>query len=678
MRLSLNFLGLKTLTVSKKIYGLTITSLAITIISLLISAFFNNRAQLCTDFYASIKELETGVMAAVAAEKEYAHRMNKESAEAVLAENQKSIDALEKIMKTAGGNRATLQTLASQLKSYRNAFSKVRSNNESIVALNDAENERLIDITTRSNEINDIIDRMATAAYSAAVDIDDLALFSFNNSVKDIVTTLSRMSVSLTGDLLLKSNEESFLLQLDEGLGILETDGMSVDSLAESIQDNLKQNEAQLLAYNVFGDVLKNNSFTAFSEYFQKAFPEIGKSFKAIHQRWKNNQQLTADLNKTREEIIALDKTISRESQEEVATLKRMNQQILIVILLSATALLSLGTLVMVRSIIGPISQTIRGVREAAEQVFSASEQFSGSSATLADGAAQQAASLQEASSSLEEMSAMTKRNSEHTLEAKNKMEEAARIVTMVGQHMQDMAQAVSDITRSSEETGKIIKTIDEIAFQTNLLALNAAVEAARAGESGAGFAVVAEEVRNLARRAAEAAKNTGILIDNTIKAIKHGWNLTEATQRAFQENIEITSKVGMLVEEIAAASAEQAHGFEQVNIVVTQLDKLTQENAATAEESASASEELSSQAEHLNTAVLGLDALVGGKKSKAGSVRKALPPGEKKAAKEDARPQATALLVKKERRGAQSRRSIASKSAPRKEIANTDDLSSF
>ena len=128
------------------------------------------------------------------------------------------------------------------------------------------------------------------------------------------------------------------------------------------------------------------------------------------------------------------------------------------------------------------------------------------------------------------------------------------------------MTKAIEEVNRSSEETGKIIKTIDEIAFQTNLLALNAAVEAARAGEAGAGFAVVADEVRSLAMRAAEAAKNTSVLIQNTRKAVKNGDELTHLTQDAFKENVDISAKISHLVDEISAASKEQSQGIDQVS----------------------------------------------------------------------------------------------------------------
>jgi methyl-accepting chemotaxis protein len=174
------------------------------------------------------------------------------------------------------------------------------------------------------------------------------------------------------------------------------------------------------------------------------------------------------------------------------------------------------------------------------------------------------------------------------------------------------MSRAIDKISKSSEETVKIIKTIDEIAFQTNLLALNAAVEAARAGEAGAGFAVVADEVRNLALRAADAAKTTNALIENTIKAVRDGSELTRLTQDAFQRNVETSKRAGELVGEIVAASEEQAQGIDQINKAVADMDKVTQQSASNAEETASASEEMSAQAEQMKAFVGNLETLIG------------------------------------------------------------------
>jgi len=271
-----------------------------------------------------------------------------------------------------------------------------------------------------------------------------------------------------------------------------------------------------------------------------------------------------------------------------------------------------------VRSITKPLNRSISSLNEGAEQVASASGQVSSSSQQLAAGTSEQAASIEETSASLEEMSSMTKQNADNAGQADGLMKEAADVVTTANDSMGRLTTSMADISKASEETSKIIKTIDEIAFQTNLLALNAAVEAARAGEAGAGFAVVADEVRNLAMRAADAAKDTAVLIEDTVKKIGEGSKLVDTTNDAFSQVYESAAKVGELVSEIAAASGEQADGIEQVNRAVVEMDKVVQQNAASAEESASASEEMSAQAEQMRSIVNDLKLLTGA----AGDIR--------------------------------------------------------
>jgi methyl-accepting chemotaxis protein len=307
---------------------------------------------------------------------------------------------------------------------------------------------------------------------------------------------------------------------------------------------------------------------------------------------------------------------VEKHSQAVEDISKSQRQHIYLIVLVSMIGgtlfALTLG-IILSRSIIKPVNRVISGLTEASEQVSAAAGEVSAASQILAEGSSQQAASIEETSASLEEISSMTRQNASNAGQADSLMKQASQVVNKANASMSQLTTSMQEISKASEETSKIIKTIDEIAFQTNLLALNAAVEAARAGESGAGFAVVADEVRNLAMRAANAAKNTAVLLESTVKKVTDGTALVKTTNDAFKEVVGSTAKIGELVGEIAAASTEQSQGIEQVNIAVTEMDKVTQQNAATAEESAAASEELNAQAEEMRSFVADLAAIVGG-----------------------------------------------------------------
>lgn len=262
------------------------------------------------------------------------------------------------------------------------------------------------------------------------------------------------------------------------------------------------------------------------------------------------------------------------------------------------------------------VDKVARRLTTATDEVAGSSAEIAESSRLVAEGASEQAASLEETSASMEELSAMTGRNAENSAQANALMKDTIKVIKVADDFMEEMRGSMEEISTASEETSKIIKTIDEIAFQTNLLALNAAVEAARAGEAGAGFAVVADEVRSLAMRAAEAAKNTSLLIEGTKDKVDKGREIVGKTSDAFHEVELISGKVDGLVGEITSASKEQAEGISQIRQAITVMDSVTQKNSATAEEAAAVTVVLNEQTETMKTMAADLEAIVYGQRT--------------------------------------------------------------
>lgn len=254
--------------------------------------------------------------------------------------------------------------------------------------------------------------------------------------------------------------------------------------------------------------------------------------------------------------------------------------------------------------IITTLNSMLGQIRNASEQVASGSEQVASGAQALSQGTTEQASSIEELAATINMISEKIRGNAENSLQASQKASKVGTEMRESNRQMKEMITAMSDINSRSEEIGKIIKTIEDIAFQTNILALNAAVEAARAGTAGKGFAVVADEVRNLASKSAEASKNTSDLIENSIRSIENGTKIADITAKSMLKAVDGASEVVAIIDQISEASSGQADSIQQVTVGIDQVSAVVQTNSATSEQSAAASEELSSQATDLKSIV--------------------------------------------------------------------------
>lgn len=432
--------------------------------------------------------------------------------------------------------------------------------------------------------------------------------------------------ISVIEDMDRKSNEsvtmERSVLIISRGVrGIMA--GFNINENRQAIDDALKNyNDAYGEAQKTFYTQMGIEMLAKLKEVSDAAIPLMNQLIESSQngkgQTLVDVSAASAKINEWTSDIIQLQSISDKNSEEAIASARQTYIDCFKMLVGLVIIALILGLVIafyIIRSITKPMNSVASRIGESAGQVAAASGQLSASAQQLSQGSTEQAAAIEETSSTLQEAASRLQQSSVNSGRASELSEQATDSANKGNAEMREMMDSIQEIKNSSVQIGKIIKVIDDIAFQTNILALNAAIEAARAGEAGMGFAVVAEEVRNLAQRSAQAAKDTTAIIETNIALSGRGAAVAERVHEALNTITSQAKKVNELMNEIAAASQEQSQGVEQVTKAMIQVETVTQQNAANAEESASASEELNSQAESMRKIVGELSELVNGAK---------------------------------------------------------------
>ncbi len=479
------------------------------------------------------------------------------------------------------------------LDKYASGFRQIVQNDRSIKGEN-----------SRINKLSGSVLSILNEKIKGFVDVKQSTSFVTGEEFNPIYVEISNLATLLSLEFL---NTRLFEADLANGAG----DSFS-KAFHEKVQGCRKIHDELSTVINVVKD-----------EDLVRANVEIGtilsdyeKAFSGVINVTARNLALGQGLLQAGDKIVTIAQGIQKSAETDMLYYRNISTKSLVVQLVAGALAGLLIAFFTIRSISRILRRICGQLSDASEQVSAASMQIASSSQHLAEGASEQASSLEEMAASMEEIASMTRKNADSAGEAVVVGKATSESMARSHKSLKSTSECMTRISEDGQKTAKIVKTIDEIAFQINLLALNAAVEAARAGEAGAGFAVVAEEVRNLAIRSAEAARNTAALIGETLKHIQEGNDLVSKTMEEFYRMGNDGKKVTAFLNEINTATGEQARGIDEINTGVQQMDKVTQQNAANAEESASASEEMSAQAEGLKEIMNELISMVGASKN--------------------------------------------------------------
>ncbi len=395
-------------------------------------------------------------------------------------------------------------------------------------------------------------------------------------------------------------------------LGDEEYDALVIEKLDE-VYDKYS------LLYGEIDDAEKQNQIIEALKSI-KALKETYESYKELILKQENEKIVMQGI---AVEVVAEANSIAEAQQSKMESSMSMSGTLSLIVGIAGIILGIFLAVIITRGLNKQLRSNISQLTSASSKVAKASVLMTEAGQQLSEGSTEQAASIEETSATMEETSSMVHQNAENTKQANEFARRASEVASQNSDKMENMTVSMDELKKSSKEISKIIKVIDDIAFQTNMLALNAAVEAARAGDAGLGFAVVAEEVRSLAQKSAKAANDTEEIIKRNIELSEKGVEISGQVNVAFDEIIQRTEEVNKIMDEIEAASLEQAKGTAQVTDAIGQMEKVVQQNAASAEESAASAEELQVQARALAVVVRELERLMRGAKGKPVKAKK-------------------------------------------------------
>lgn len=576
---------------------ITLIGLSILMVGILFFVFRISiiKIEACRIGGENLQKVSNSILKAIVAEKEYLKTHQAQAAKQVVSTIDHATAQATKLTQNNLFSSDEITQLEQSIAAYRKSFQTLH---ELTIRVDKVRTLIDADIGGFNDHAMLVVEKVDEAASNAFMEGNqpDVNLQSLSDTTRSAIFLMNKITLSMSRDLFLSNNSKQFTLNTGNVFKALKAIKINVTALAKRIKSD-------------------DESYFRFIKETQKLIDGLPEQVVAIGQLWPQLIKIQTQLATLSQQVLDMATAQSEATQKKAEAANKQSLWAVVIGFFIVVMAMLIGGGTIVRSITSAIGRVIKSLALQADQVSAVSGQVSTASQSLAKGASQQANTLEETSSSMEQMAAQTRQNADNSKQADSKMTEAIKVVTQASESMREMTVSMEAISLAGEEISHIIRTIDEVAFQTNLLAINAAVVAAHAGEAGAGFAVVAGEVRALAQKTAAAAGDISQLIEDMVNKIDTGDQLVKKADIALAQVSTIATGAADLVERITVASNEQAQGIDQVNTAVSQMDQVTQQNAANAEESASVSEQMSAQAEYMKTVVGELVTLVGGAK---------------------------------------------------------------